>query len=228
MRRATNSTHSFSGAVLGSISFSRRHFIKGLFSGNGAKQESTSPKTNSNDAASSSKCISRFPRSVEDPKGAFVGNFPTDDACLDIDNFHNKVPYLRPDVSLLVASVFLRKFDVGCVPVLDSTKKVIGMFSERDLARWVGHQSQSKSASEATVSEVMSKAVIHCNDATTFEDALAIMDKHNFRHLPVMSHKDPQELVGLLSMRDIMHQQVKGKGKGHVDDFMHWVLKMSS
>lgn len=204
--------------------------------------------------ATASATAASFPRSVEEAKGAFVGNFPAQGAKLEATDFYNKVPFLRPDATLVEASAFLSHYDLGCVPVLndEAPRSVIGMLSERDLARWIASSHSATTASSADtaasalpsprttlVRDIMVKDVIFCTDETTLEEALAIMDKHNFRHLPVMSSKlrkgcgtasgdvAQRDLVGLLSMRDIMHQHVRGAGKGDVDDFMSWVLRMS-
>lgn len=213
-----------------------------------------------------------FPRGVEKAKGVFIGNFPAASEG-DSDDFYNKVPFLNHDVSVADAAVFLQKYDVGCVPVLNrSTKELVGMFSERDIARAVaamsfgkpplpdlpadttpvGAQSHHKvtppktvlgSAQQDTlcssspltldfhqlkVDDIMSKKVISIAQGTSLSEALMIMDQNNFRHLPVVSQQNAKLIVGLVSMRDIMHRHVQGEGKATTEDFMQWVLKMSS
>ena len=163
-----------------------------------------------------------FPKGTEVAKGAFIGNFPTDGASLDPSHFHNGVPYMTPALLLSDASEFLSTYDVGAVPVLtQDTKKLIGMISERDIARKL-----KTMAPNTTVSDVMSRTVITCPPGLSLTEALLKMDKHNFRHLPVV---DPAtgDVVGLLSMRDIVHQQLH-HGVQEVDAFMSWVTKMSS
>lgn len=191
-----------------------------------------------------------FPRGVEAPKGAFIGNFPVASQA-DEKDFFNQVPFLCQDVSVADASIFLLKYDVGCVPVLHrSTKDLVGMISERDVARAVGKlsfaklpiveaQGRSEPSSgpehrllvdfhKITVEEIMSKQVVSIVQGTSLSEALMIMDNNNFRHLPVVAQNNSKRIVGLLSMRDIMHRHVKGEAKATTEDFMQWVLKMSS
>jgi CBS domain-containing protein len=217
-----------------------------------------------------------FRRGVGDGKGAFIGNFPVA-AESDQKDFHNNVPFLLPDASAADASVFLQKYDVGCVPVLSNdSKDLIGMFSERDLARAIAglsfsnprlpelprettpvgaHShlpSRSKGANspppaptpsssttatvdlvpinfhEIKVEDLMSKNVISIIQGTSLSEALLIMDQNNIRHLAVVSAANQKHIVGLLSMRDIMHRHLKGESQATTEDFMQWVLKMSS
>lgn len=215
-----------------------------------------------------------FRRGVGDGKGAFIGNFPVA-AESDQKDFHNNVPFLLPDASAAEASVFLQKYDVGCVPVLSNdSKELIGMFSERDLARAIAGLSfsnprlpelpkettpvgahshlptkrQGSNLSPATpapststavdlvpinfheikVEDLMSKTVISIIQGTSLSEALLIMDQNNIRHLAVVAAGNQKHIVGLLSMRDIMHRHLKGESQATTEDFMQWVLKMSS
>jgi len=222
-----------------------------------------------------------FPRGVEHAKGVFIGNFP---AAFEGDSadFFDKVPFLNHDATVADAAVLLAKYDVGAVPVLQrNSKELVGMFSERDVARAVStlsysnpplpdlpadstpvgaqshHKPQRKysispssthcTSSSATgdthgstskqplqidfhqlhVEDIMSRQVISIVQGTSLSEALMIMDQNNLRHLPVVSHADPKRVVGLLSMRDIMHRHIRGEAQATTEDFMQWVLKMS-
>jgi CBS domain-containing protein len=188
-----------------------------------------------------------FPRGVSEPKGAFIGNFPRQ-LNADANEFHNQVPFVYVDASLMEVSRFLAKYDVGCVPVLCRGKTLQGMVSERDLARAIGGTAYAKAKSTAvsgndvfpqendvitdftnvSVSRIMSTNVVSVVQGTSLSEVLLIMDRNNFRHVPVVSKADPKEVVGLISMRDIMHKHVNGESTATVEDFMNWVLKMSS
>ena len=181
-----------------------------------------------------------FPSGVDASKGAFIGNFPATDAALDASNFHNNVPVVRDTDSVVEVSKLLAKYDVGCVPVLDKDSRLVGMVSERDLARWIGRTSSQPPAGtttsttitlpQTTTQDIMSKQVIKCHVDTALSEALRLMYKHNFRHLPIVAAHDDKEVVGLLSMRDIITLEQRGKDadESDVDDFMKWVLRMSS
>lgn len=230
-----------------------------------------------------------FPRGVEHAKGVFIGNFPAASEG-DSADFFDKVPFLNHDATVADAAVLLAKYDVGAVPVLQRhSKELVGMFSERDIARAVstlsysnpplpdlppdstpvGAQSHHKPQRKYTISpsstqctsssttgetvqggggngasssskqplqidfhqlrveDIMSHRVISIVQGTSLSEALMIMDQNNLRHLPVVSHHDPKRVVGLLSMRDIMHRHIRGEAQATTEDFMQWVLKMS-
>jgi len=84
--------------------------------------------------------------------------------------------------------------------VLSGLKKadVVGIVSERDIARIYAHSS----ADFATVSEIMSQSVIFASPDTDLDVAMKQMLGSNIRHLPITENDD---LVGFLSMKDVLH-----------------------
>ena len=73
-----------------------------------------------------------------------------------------------------------------------------GIFSERDvLVRIVNEQLDPKTT---PVSLVMTRNPHHVAPSTTVEEAMSLMRKNAFRHLPVV---DQGRLVGLISIRDL-------------------------
>lgn len=99
---------------------------------------------------------------------------------------------VREAVDLLVAG------GVGAMPVVDG-KKIVGMFSERDLlVRVVG---KKLDADELILEEVMTHNPITIGKDKTKEEALSIMKEKGFRHLPVV---EGEQMVGVLSIRDFL------------------------
>jgi len=78
-------------------------------------------------------------------------------------------------------------------------KDVVGVVSERDIARIYAHSS----ADFATVSEIMSQGVIFSAPETDLDVAMKKMLESNIRHLPIADENE--KLVGFLSMKDILH-----------------------
>jgi len=75
---------------------------------------------------------------------------------------------------------------------------VVGVVSERDIARIYAHSS----ADFATVSEIMSQGVIFACPNTDLDVAMKKMLESNIRHLPIA---EEEKLVGFLSMKDVLH-----------------------
>ena len=222
----------------------QRSIFSGLFgAGDEKDSKNSSQKTEAPNLSSSSAAVPvgtvvsdamkrrPFPQGVDASKGAFIGNYPADGAELDVADFHNNVPIVRNTATVVEVSKLLAKYDVGCVPVLDSDNSLVGMISERDLARWIGRViSQDGTFPKATAQQLMSPNVVKCHTDTCLSEALRLMYKHNFRHLPIVEKGPDGDLVGLLSMRDIITLEQRGSdaAASDVDDFMKWVLRMSS
>jgi len=86
---------------------------------------------------------------------------------------------------------------IGAVAVLDG-QKLVGIFTERDvLVRVVGG---GRDALTTRVSEVMTSAVYSIGPATSIDDALRVMSKRRFRHVPV---EENGTVRGLISMGDV-------------------------
>tara|TARA_B100000242_G_C42804750_1_gene374213 strand:+ start:29 stop:499 length:471 start_codon:yes stop_codon:yes gene_type:complete len=81
-----------------------------------------------------------------------------------------------------------------------NSKTLKGIVTERDLAfRVIPKLLDPK---KTLVSQIMTKSVDTVSDKKTIFDAIALMKKNGYRHLPVTSNK---QVTGILSMRDLYH-----------------------
>ncbi|MBA2311570.1 MAG: citrate synthase [Actinobacteria bacterium] len=99
--------------------------------------------------------------------------------------------------SIAVAGGLMRTSKVGSVVVVDG-KRPIGILTERDLVRFAA---EGGDAAQSKVSEWMTEDP---NTVEPSEDAVSAfnsLSEHSYRHIPVTEHG---ELVGIVSMRDIM------------------------
>lgn len=97
---------------------------------------------------------------------------------------------------------------IGAV-IIGSTDKIEGIFSERDLLNKV--VGPGLSVETTMVKDVMTKNVITINVSDSAENALKIMEGKGIRHLPVVD--DNGKCVGMLGMRDLMHNMVESLEK---------------
>ncbi len=90
-----------------------------------------------------------------------------------------------------------------------------GIVTERDLAfRVIPNLLDPK---KTLVSDIMTKSVDTVSDNQSIFDAIALMKKNGYRHLPVTSNK---KVSGILSMRDlyhVAHNSLKDTLKQHED-----------
>jgi CBS domain-containing protein len=102
--------------------------------------------------------------------------------------------------TLKTASEKLQKHNVGVMPVLnEKDKSVIGIISERDLAR---HICKDEFKCESPVSEIMTKNLISCNLNTSVTELMEIISSHKFRHIPIIEEK---KLLGIVSIGDVVN-----------------------
>ena len=88
--------------------------------------------------------------------------------------------------------------NVGIVAVLDG-KKLIGLFSERDVVRRVVNR--GRDPQRTLVEEVMTPDIVVASADEDCQAAMHKMGQANIRHLPIVSG---DRLVAMLSIRDLM------------------------
>jgi CBS-domain-containing membrane protein len=103
---------------------------------------------------------------------------------------------------LSVAAKIMWENDVGCVPVVDSQKRVIGMITDRDAC--MAAFTQGRRLDEIRVGLVMSKNVQVCGATDDVRVAEEIMQREQMHRLPVVDAD--KRLVGLLSLNDLARE----------------------
>ena len=89
------------------------------------------------------------------------------------------------EASLAQAVQLLKDYDVGALVVLSKEQELVGVLSERDVARRLcddGH-----GALEKQVSGVMTRDVVTCTVETSVTELMGLMTSERIRHVPVMS-----------------------------------------
>ena len=106
--------------------------------------------------------------------------------------------------TLKIASEMFQKHNVGVMPILsEKDKSVIGIISERDLARYI-HRGEFKS--DLTVSKIMTKNIISCNLNTSVTELMKIISSHKIRHIPIIEKK---KLLGIVSIGDVVNHIIE-------------------
>lgn len=100
---------------------------------------------------------------------------------------------------------------VGCIPVCDDNKNVVGLLTDRDvILRTIACD---KDAKTTPVSEIMTCKVCCCNPDTDINEATKMMSELQIRRIPVCDTNN--KIVGILSLGDLAHNDTK-VGKGQV------------
>jgi len=107
---------------------------------------------------------------------------------------------LTENDTLKSASQKLQKHNVGVMPVLNvNDKSVIGIISERDLARYICND---EFKSNLPVSKLMTKNIISCDLNTSVTQLMEIISSHKIRHVPIIEKKN---LLGIVSIGDVVN-----------------------
>jgi diguanylate cyclase (GGDEF)-like protein/putative nucleotidyltransferase with HDIG domain len=92
---------------------------------------------------------------------------------------------------------------IGCLIVIDENEKFVGLLTERDIANQVAVSSEN--IEKIAVGNIMTARVVSCPPGTPAGKAREIMTANKIRHLPIVENG---EVVGILSVRDLMQQQL--------------------
>ena len=101
------------------------------------------------------------------------------------------------------AARHLQQRQVGVMIVSDDGRTIDGIISERDIAYSLADRRGELHL--LPVSALMTKQVITCTPEDTLADVARVMNQRHIRHLPV---KASSQLVGIISIRDVLEQRL--------------------
>ena len=90
------------------------------------------------------------------------------------------------------------QYNIGAMPVIDQNNTVIGIISERDIARQI---SEKNFRTDIKVEELMTKDVISCDLNISVSELMETMTTNKIRHMLIM---DKQKLLGVVSIGDVV------------------------
>jgi len=105
---------------------------------------------------------------------------------------------VAPDVPMQTALALMAEKNIGAL-VVSQADKVLGVFSERDLARRIIDKDSCSLVTK--VKDLMTSPAVTVKRTTTVEECMNVMTEKHFRHLPVV---EDDHLVGLISIGDVI------------------------
>ncbi|MCB1476691.1 MAG: CBS domain-containing protein [Rhodobiaceae bacterium] len=93
---------------------------------------------------------------------------------------------------------------IGAIVVTDSSDRVIGIVSERDVVREIA--GRGASALDLPVSAIMTRKVVTCELEDTIGQLMQLMTGGKFRHLPVVVDG---RLAGIVSIGDVVKARIE-------------------
>ena len=118
---------------------------------------------------------------------------------------NQRVHSLQSCDTVSVAALYMTQCNIGAIPVMNGSR-LIGIFSERDMMMKV--IAARRNPEVTLISEVMTRYPFVAAPDDSIERCLIAMEQYGFRHLPVC---DGDELVGFLSLRDLMRHDRREK-----------------
>jgi CBS domain-containing protein len=111
----------------------------------------------------------------------------------------NEIFRIKFNDCVAVAAEVLTEKKIGAVLVEDDAGNIVGILSERDIVG--GLPLHGAALHNVEVSELMTIDLITCAPYDTVNQAMALMNDRNIRHLPIF---EGNELMGIISIRDLL------------------------
>ena len=128
------------------------------------------------------------------------------------------VTSVHPANSVTDAVQIMNHFHIGAVVVTDPHKKLLGIFTERDVLNRI--VAQGRDPVSTPVHDVMSTKLVTASLATTVEEAMTLFMDRRVRHLPVVEN---EVVVGIVSIGDINRRLLEKHEHEarHLRDYIH-------
>lgn len=120
--------------------------------------------------------------------------------CQDV--MKRNVTHVLDTETVQTAARHMRDHNIGFLPVLDASGKVVGTLTDRDVALRLVADNRPATL---RVAEVMTREVVHCRP----EDDIGTAEQHMMRHhksrIVCLDHAE--HLVGVISLSDIAERE---------------------
>lgn len=110
---------------------------------------------------------------------------------------------VEPDTLVSAAAQILNENHIGAALVRDSSGKIVGVLSERDIVRGVAVNRET--CLSMAVRDLMTHPVISCSPNDSIDRIMELMTERRIRHLPVMQG---DTLLGIISIGDVVKQRI--------------------
>ena len=109
-----------------------------------------------------------------------------------------EVYWCNPNSTVKDCVTMMNDNHVGCIPVCDDTKNVVGLVTDRDIV--LRTIACNKDVNTTPISEIMTTKVWCCTPDTDVQEAENLMSQNQVRRIPVV---DNNKIVGMLTLGDL-------------------------
>lgn len=122
---------------------------------------------------------------------------------------NNNVYCLKPENTVQDCAKLMNEKHIGCVPVCDEEKNIVGLVTDRDvILRSIACDRDTK---QTPLSEIMTTKVCCCNSEVEIYEAEDLMCRNQIRRLPIID--DNNKIIGIISLGDL----IKNSGVNNKD-----------
>jgi CBS domain-containing protein len=115
-----------------------------------------------------------------------------------------EVVTISPDGTVPELLARLAEHNIGAVLVTEADGSVVGVVSERDLARQLHRHGPA--ALDRAVRDLMTTSVVDCGPQDSVDSVAATMTERRIRHMPVL---DGGRLIGIVSIGDVVLSRIR-------------------
>lgn len=114
----------------------------------------------------------------------------------------NNIYYCLPNSTVTDCAKIMDQKHVGCIPVCDDQKNLVGIVTDRDITlRCIAN---NKDCNATKVSDIMTCNVCSCNLNDDVETAENKMAENQVRRIPIV---DNNKVVGIITLGDLSRNQ---------------------
>ena len=110
----------------------------------------------------------------------------------------HEVAYLTPDSSVEECAKMMCNKHIGCIPVCDNNKTIVGIVTDRDLI--LRTLACDKDIKQTKVSDIMTTNVYNTTPEAEIEDVEQLMCECQIRRVPVVEN---EQLIGIITIGDL-------------------------
>lgn len=119
----------------------------------------------------------------------------------------SQVSCITPNATLSDAAKLMQEQHIGCVPVCDNNKNVVGLITDRDIV--LRGVACNKDSNQTPVSDIMTTKIYTVAPDAEVNEASNIMCKCQVKRVPVIEN---DMIVGIITLGDLANnQQVQGQ-----------------
>ncbi len=115
----------------------------------------------------------------------------------------HEVVTIEPERTLLETARLLDEKRIGAIVVSDADHPVLGIISERDIARAVAQRGAA--VLDEPVSQHMTAKLFTCTRSCTVSDLMELMTDRKVRHVPIVERG---RLSGIISIGDVVKHRL--------------------